>query len=66
MPVLRAPGLVKTCGRVVGLDGVRPRAPPGEGLAIIGDDGAGTSMLVTCLTGAEIPDSGELSSTAGR
>ncbi len=58
-PVLRASELVETCGRVVGPDGVDLELHPGEVLAI-GDDGAGESTLVTCLTGAEIPDSGEL------
>ena len=29
-------------------------------LAIIGDNGAGKSTLIKCLTGAEIPDAGEI------
>ena len=33
---------------------------PGEVLAIIGDNGAGKSTLIKCLTGAEIPDEGEI------
>ena len=33
---------------------------PGEVLAIIGDNGAGKSTLIKCLTGAEIPDKGEI------
>lgn len=59
-PVLEARGLVKTFGRVVGLDGVSLALYPGEVLAIIGDNGAGKSTLVRCLTGAEIPDEGEI------
>jgi fructose transport system ATP-binding protein len=59
-PVLQARGLVKTFGHVVGLDGVDLELHPGEVLAIIGDNGAGKSTLIKCLTGAEIPDQGEI------
>jgi fructose transport system ATP-binding protein len=58
-PVLSARSLVKTFGRVVGLDGVDLDLYPGEVLAIIGDNGAGKSTLIKCLTGAMIPDAGE-------
>jgi fructose transport system ATP-binding protein len=59
-PVLAARGLIKTFGRVVGLDGVDLNLYPGEVLAIIGDNGAGKSTLIKCLTGALVPDAGEL------
>jgi fructose transport system ATP-binding protein len=59
-PVLSARGLVKTFGRVVGLDGVDLDLYPGEVLAVIGDNGAGKSTLIKCLTGALVPDSGEM------
>ena len=52
--------LVKTFGRVIGLDGVDLDLYPGEVLAVIGDNGAGKSTLIKCLTGALIPDSGEV------
>jgi fructose transport system ATP-binding protein len=59
-PVLEARKVVKTFGRVVGLDGVDLQLFPGEVLAIIGDNGAGKSTLIKCLSGALVPDAGEL------
>ncbi len=59
-PVLSARGLVKTFGRVIGLDGVDVDLWPGEVLAVIGDNGAGKSTLIKALTGALEPDAGEL------
>ncbi|RZT11714.1 fructose transport system ATP-binding protein [Kribbella sp. VKM Ac-2569] len=60
VPILSARGLVKTFGRVVGLDGVDLDLYAGEVLAVIGDNGAGKSTLIKCLTGAHIPDAGRL------
>jgi len=59
-PVLSARGLVKTFGRVVGLDGVDLDLNRGEVLAVIGDNGAGKSTLIKALTGAYLPDHGEI------
>jgi fructose transport system ATP-binding protein len=59
-PVLSARGLVKTFGRVVGLDGVDVDLRRGEVLAVIGDNGAGKSTLIKTLTGALVPDAGEI------
>jgi fructose transport system ATP-binding protein len=58
--VLSARGLVKTFGKVVGLDGVDVDLFPGEVLAVIGDNGAGKSTLIKGLTGALIPDAGQV------
>jgi fructose transport system ATP-binding protein len=60
-PVIRASGLVKTFGSVVALDGSDLELYPGEVLAVIGDNGAGKSTLIKCLSGAMIPDAGEIS-----
>lgn len=59
-PMLWARGLAKSFGRVVALDGVDVDLYPGEVLGIIGDNGAGKSTLIKCLSGALIPDSGEI------
>jgi len=57
-PVLTARGLVKRFGRVIALDGSDLELYPGEVLAVIGDNGAGKSSLIKCLSGAFIPDEG--------
>jgi len=58
--VLSGRNLIKTFGRVIGLDGVDIDLFPGEVLAIIGDNGAGKSTLIKALTGALVPDSGQV------
>jgi fructose transport system ATP-binding protein len=59
-PVLRASGLVKRFGRVTALNGSDLELYPGEILAVIGDNGAGKSSLIKCLSGAMTPDEGEI------
>jgi fructose transport system ATP-binding protein len=59
-PVLQAVGLVKRFGHVVALDGADFELFSGEILAVIGDNGAGKSTLIKALSGALIPDEGEI------
>ncbi len=59
-PVLEARGLVKRYGRVTALAGADLELFPGEVLAVIGDNGAGKSSLIKCLSGATVPDEGEI------
>ena len=59
-PILSARDMVITFGRVIGLDGVDLDLYKGEVLAVIGDNGAGKSTLIKCLTGAYVPDSGQI------
>lgn len=58
--VLEARGLVKRYGQVTALDGTDFELRDGEILAVIGDNGAGKSSLIKALSGATVPDSGEL------
>src|SRR5918992_304161 len=59
-PVITARGLTKSYGRVRALRGVDLDLYPGEVLGVIGDNGAGKSTLIKCLTGALVPDAGEI------
>jgi len=57
---MQAKGLVKRYGQVTALDGADFELRAGEILAVIGDNGAGKSSLIKCLSGASIPDAGEV------
>jgi fructose transport system ATP-binding protein len=59
-PILQATGLVKRYGHVTAIDGADFELYPGEILAVVGDNGAGKSSLIKALSGAVIPDSGEI------
>ncbi|GAA3998361.1 ATP-binding cassette domain-containing protein [Allokutzneria multivorans] len=61
VPVLRARGLVKRYGKVTAIDGADFDLLPGEVLAVVGDNGAGKSSLIKALSGAVVPDEGEIS-----
>ncbi|MGZ4725560.1 MAG: ABC transporter ATP-binding protein [Ilumatobacteraceae bacterium] len=60
LPILAARGLVKRFGGVVALASTDLELYPGEVLGIIGDNGAGKSSLVKCLTGAMLADEGDI------
>ncbi len=59
-PAFEARGLTKRYGHVTALDGADFELYAGEILAIVGDNGAGKSTLIKILSGAVIPDSGEI------
>ena len=58
--VIQAKGLVKRYGQVTALDGTDFELRAGEILAVIGDNGAGKSSLIKALSGATIPDEGQI------
>lgn len=59
-PLLTARGLIKRYGRVTALNDCDFDLYPGEILAVIGDNGAGKSSLIKAISGAVIPDEGEI------
>ena len=59
-PVIEARKLVKRYGHVTALDEADFEVMPGEILAVIGDNGAGKSTLIKALSGALIPDTGQI------
>jgi fructose transport system ATP-binding protein len=60
VPVLEARNLIKRYGQVTALAGADFDLLPNEILALIGDNGAGKSTLIKALSGALIPDEGEI------
>ncbi len=59
-PILTARGLMKRYGTVVAMNGADFDLYPGEITAVIGDNGAGKSTLIKALSGAVVPDHGEI------
>ncbi|MFZ1663747.1 MAG: ATP-binding cassette domain-containing protein, partial [Paracoccaceae bacterium] len=59
-PILKGRNLVKRYGKVTALDHCDFDLMPGEILAVIGDNGAGKSSLIKAVSGAVVPDEGEI------
>jgi ABC-type sugar transport system ATPase subunit len=53
-------GIVKRFGGLVALDRVDFAVREGEVMALVGDNGAGKSTLIKTMSGAYIPDAGEI------
>src|SRR5688572_29197158 len=53
-------GIRKAFGATVALDGVDLAVAPGEACALVGQNGAGKSTLMGILSGAIVPDAGEM------
>jgi fructose transport system ATP-binding protein len=60
IPILSARGLMKRYGHVTALDGADFEIYEDEIVAVVGDNGAGKSSLIKALSGALIPDAGEI------
>lgn len=59
-PIYEARGIVRQFGSVRALQGADFDVRPGEVSALIGDNGAGKSTLVRILSGADVPNEGEI------
>jgi ABC-type sugar transport system ATPase subunit len=59
-PALEVRNVVKAFGSVMALRGASFAARPGEIVGVVGDNGAGKSTLMKVLSGAVIPDEGEI------
>ena len=53
-------GVSKRYGSVVALEGASLKLHAGEVIGLVGDNGAGKSTLVKVLSGAHMPDEGEM------
>lgn len=60
MPLVELTGIVKRFGGVVALKGVDLSVEAGDIHALLGENGAGKSTLIRVLTGALLPDAGEI------
>ena len=60
VPLVRLVNAGKRYGAVIALHDINMEVSAGEVTCVLGDNGAGKSTLIKCLTGAEIPDEGEI------
>ena len=59
-PLLEVRKVTKKFGGVVALEDVSLKLYPNEVLALLGDNGAGKSTLIKVISGAHLPDRGEI------
>jgi ABC-type sugar transport system ATPase subunit len=59
-PLLRLRGITKRFGAVQALTAVDLDIPVGQVTALAGDNGAGKSVLIKCISGIHPPDEGEI------
>ena len=59
-PLLRLRGIAKHFGAVQALVSVDLDVPAGQVTALVGDNGAGKSVLIKCIAGIHEPDAGEI------
>lgn len=59
-PLLRVQGLYKSFGAVQALTDVDLELPAGQVTALCGDNGAGKSVLIKCISGTYVPDRGRM------
>jgi ABC-type sugar transport system ATPase subunit len=59
-PIVELKAICKTYGSVRALDKVDFTIYPREIHAMVGDNGAGKSTLIKCISGAHLPDEGEI------
>jgi D-xylose transport system permease protein len=60
LPVLSVRGIEKHFGAVRALNGIDLDIPRGQVTALVGDNGAGKSVLIKCIAGIHEPDAGEI------
>ncbi len=59
-PLLSVRGIEKHFGAVRALNGIDLDIPRGQVTALVGDNGAGKSVLIKCMAGIHEPDAGEI------